>query len=286
MFYLSEMSYLWAIYGLFMGGTCQKKAVILHRNLKVSNFMNGLRIIGTAAAYLNYRKAKAEYEALQEQADTILAAVGTYTNLFDHYNKHKGDVLLPDDSWMDEKAKENKIPEDIQVSTVLKVSYMVGKWCNGKVSVVMTNTSDTKSYFISTIKAVCSIEELPVNLFYNVALTNKKASQLNPEARSQKADYILKPGETKEFEFVTGKTQILNADGESEMERVRKIICDAAGKKLITSCPKINIDGVETAFVNFFWSDITEREEELKATNECWFYELPGVLRYCMELPI
>lgn len=247
--------------------------------------MNGISVIGTAAAYVNYTKAKAELEVLQEKYDGILSVVQTYVNLKQavaYYNEHKEDVMLPDDSWMDEEVKENNAPSDVTLSSMLRLSYMVGKWCDARASVVMTNLSSTRNYYIHDLTVKCSIEGIPVNIFYKKSLLNEDSTKQDPDASYQEVKYTLKPGETKEFEFTVGRSTILNAKGESEMEHVRQIICNAAGKKLITSCPKISIDGVETAFIKVHWSE----EGTDGKVNECWFYELPGVLRYCKELSI
>lgn len=244
--------------------------------------MNRLGIIGTAAAWLNYRKAKAEYEALKEKKDGIQSAVALYQSL-KYYNEHKFDkpeYTQPEKDELDiPEAEENNIPDGVFFSSILRVSYMVGKFCHVKPSLVVSNTSD-KSYYIRWIDIQCAVDGNAVSIFKNAL--NEQGKYLNPESRALDVDYTLQPGETKEFEFDYGRTMLLNAAGESIMGYVRDLICAAAGKKLITSCPKgTSVDGVVTASTMILW-----RDSKVEETKKGWLYEIPGVLRYCGELPL
>ena len=228
--------------------------------------MNIASLIGTGAAWLNYRKAKANYDRLKEQKEGIQAAVDLYQSI-NYYNKHKFDK-----QESDVVVKENNIPDGVYFSSVLRVSYMIGQFCLAKPSLVVSNTSEN-NYTFENIKIQCSIKGTPVNILYNTL--GDQSTEPKPGAREKNFVLVVKPGETKEFEFESGRTMLM-VGGKSVMGEIRDLICKTAGKKLITSCPKTNVDGIATTFSRFTWD----------GGKEGWLYEIPCVLRYCGELPL
>lgn len=225
--------------------------------------MNTIGLIGTGAAFLNYKKAKANYEALKEQYDALVAAVQTYNfhKYDEYYNKQEVDT------------KPFERPEGVMVSTILRVGNLVGKVFHAKPSVILSNTSDN-TYFIHKISAKFFVFGDPI-------IISRMGGQwylFNPEVEVQpdtiEVNKELLPDDTLEIEFNGGTSAV------QDMDKLRSLICDAAGKKLITSCPKLSITGdTEKANVDIFWSESRDNND----TKEFWYNDLPGVLRYCGE---
>lgn len=223
--------------------------------------MTGLGIIGTAAAWLNYKKAKAEYEALQEQQDGLMAAI-------EAYDQTKGEMLA---GQIDVQSMD--MPSGVEITSILRVANLVGKMFYAQPSVVLMNTS-SNDYWIRTVYCSCFIFDTPV-LIYTLTWDGLFADSEQTKGYVAVNDY-LRAGETKEIVFDKGLSALLP----EQMSELRQLICDATGKKLITSCPKVSIgsDGAaEKASIKVVWSDdehvlkngITERK--------------PGTLRYCGE---
>lgn len=230
--------------------------------------MSGLGLLGTGLAWINYRKKKAAYEALLEQQETLQAIVNEYND-----NKYN-----PFGFEQNNEEATNDIPEGLYYSTILRVSYMVGKMCRVRPSLVVMNKSD-KSYLIKSFRiAQCYVLGKPV-VVYDKDIFNQDPNDPKKTPDGETVNYTIKPGEVKEFSLPQGITTFVDEDG-SMMDKVRQMICDAAGKKLITSCPKINIQGVEDADVVLEWS------EDGGSMNTGWLYNIPGLFRYCGELPI
>ena len=76
-----------------------------------------------------------------------------------------------------------------------------------------------------------------------------------------------------EISLPSGISALYNEDKKNINGELRDLICDAAGKKLITSCPKISIDGGVTADIRVDWGD-----DKVALSRG-----VKGVLRYCME---
>ena len=89
----------------------------------------------------------------------------------------------------------------------------------------------------------------------------------------------LEPGKSIDVYLPCGISTLTDpTTGDIKMDYLRDLICAAAGKSLITSCPKISIDGAQTANIRFDWNT---KEEGVKHT--CILRNKPGVLRYCGE---
>ena len=222
--------------------------------------MNILSLIGTGAAFANYRKAKAQFDALKEQQDGLAAAVQTYN--YNKYNDYAENVQVD--------TKPFDAMDGVQVSTILRVGNLVGKYkFHAKPSVVLSNTSDS-SYFIQSVSARTSI--------FGLAVTVYTGSALNPTTQPQSVSVnkTLNPNETMEVELPGGYA-VFDTD---DLAKLRQLICEAAGKRLITSCPKLSITGsAEKANVDIFW----KTSESSSDTKEYWRNDLSGVLRYCGE---
>ena len=204
--------------------------------------MTGLGVIGTAAAWLNLRKAKAEYEALKEKQEGLQAAILSYQ-------------MDKQDEIPEINNKPNDFPSGVGFNAILRVANLVGTYYYAKASVVMTNTSNT-AYQIRTIWADC---------YFKGDIVTSDTKDVNS---------ILAPGETKKFTF----DKILT---KGEAEQMRDVICEACGKNLITSCPKISIEDGIKSDIKFTWSAGNGGD-----VKTAYVLQKPGVLRYCMELSL
>lgn len=207
--------------------------------------MTGLGIIGTAAAYANYRSAKAEYEALKEQQDGLIAAVQTY-------NSSKRDELYARET----AEPDNAIPSEMKTTTILRVGNLVGSHFRYEASVVFSNISSSKTYHIKHVGVKCEV----------LGMVTDDA----PIA----CDKTIAPGETAEIIL---PKKLSKGTGDF-MSKLRDLICKAAGKRLITSCPKLNIENVEKANI-----EVTYTEDGENQAKTYFYNEKPGVLRYCGE---
>ena len=207
--------------------------------------MTGLGIIGTAAAYANYRSAKAEYEALKEQQEGLVAAIQTY-NSSKYDESYERYAETPD----------NAIPSEMKTTTILRVGNLVGSLFRYEASVVFSNISSDKTYHIKRVGVKCAV--------FGVITDDKPIV----------CDKTIAPGETAEIIL---PKKLSKGTGDF-MSKLRDLICKAAGKSLITSCPKISIEGVEKANIKVTYTVDGEEQEKT------YFYnEKPGVLRYCGE---
>ena len=223
--------------------------------------MNVLSIVGTGAAWLNYRKAKREYEAVKEKHDALVAAVNTYNET--KYNEY--DASAPE-------TKVQGFPDGILVSSVLRVGNLVGKMFRAQASIVLSNTSDVP-YYIGKVMAGCYIFDQVVTL-YKLNLSEQKGEELKQEVV---VDKVIAPGETISVDMPKGITA-LTPEG---MDELRATICAANGKKLITSCPKTNIEtGCETADIKVDWDPASSG---VYGNNTGYVLKKPGVLRYVGE---
>lgn len=224
--------------------------------------MNILSIIGTGVALANYRKAKAAYEALEEKQATIQAAVTTYNEnkyaLLDAYEENEADAF---------RYEENERPDGLNTGVVLRVANLVGKLFKARGSVVMTNTSH-KAIHIKEIEAVWFVLDVPLNIFEKLTSTNASDQHIYP-------DQWIAPGQTIEFQLPGGVSSLGEYQGE-----LRDAICEAAGKKLITSCPKINVEGIAKTNYKVQWTYDTKDD---KTVHQFYTNGKDTVLRYCGE---
>ena len=102
-------------------------------------------LIGTAAAFLNYQKAKKEYEQAQMESDdeAILAAIR-------QYNNSKWDKL---DEYDKKLYDANATFDGILPIPVLNVGMMVGSLCRMQPKIALQNTGDetVKIYSIGVL---------------------------------------------------------------------------------------------------------------------------------------
>ena len=229
--------------------------------------MTGLGLLATGAAYFNYKQAKADYDALVEKRDGLLAAVQTF-------NAEKDKEYLEDQQEDYEKNYLVEFPDGVQCTAILRTAYLVGKVFRCVASVVLTNLSD-KTYQIGTVAADCFVmnggKYVPI-VVYNMDFKNKNAKQV---AQETFANVTLHPGETKEIALPKGISAV------PDMAALRQMVCDACGKSLITSCPKTSIENGIKANILYKWHELGEDKWHTAKSEQ-----KSGVFRYCMELPL
>ena len=227
--------------------------------------MATLGIIGTAAAWLNLRNAKKELASLEEQQAGLQAAIQTYN--FNKWNEFYDKTI---------KVERDDDPDGVEITTLLRVGNIVGKYMRARASVILTNTSSDR-YYIHSVAADIRVQGYPIVI---------------PDAKQEvRVDKWLEPGETKEIQLPGGITSLVDADGNIVLWSLRDAICAICGKSLITSCPKISItpemciaagmDPIEYADVLVRWT--TEKGHDLLTGVT---RNLAGVLRYCQEAVI
>lgn len=208
--------------------------------------MNFIGLIGTGAAFLKMRKAKEAYERAIDRKDCLEAVVKTYVQQRDaQYDSALGDGQY---------VNQNEGLNGVLASTILRVGNLADArvFSRMQITVVLTNTSD-KDYIIYSAEAA-------VRVF-------GKGYGGGRRATSQ----VMKAGETVEIELPGAK---MNFD-----RAVKNAICEAAGKKLITSCGRLQINGIETADIVFEYKPLSGAGSKLKAR----YVDVPGTLAYMME---
>ena len=222
--------------------------------------MNILGIIGAAALFPKYKTAKAEYDDLKEKVESIRASVQTY-------NFRKLDEYIDKTN----PEKPNDFPAGLSMAPMFKVGNLVGTLFHCRMEVTISNTSRTP-FYVRTIYAdpVIFGDALPV--FKSSLLDG--ANVLKQEAVVNR---IINSGESVLVDLPSG------ISGVPDMGKLRDVICKACGRKLITSCWKVNIeDGTAKADVMIDWSEVVDGQPA-KEVKRMWVRNYPAILRYMME---
>ena len=215
--------------------------------------MNILSTIVTAIAVVKYMKVLKEYNTAanenDENKELVMLAIETYQT---QQNKLKDKY----ETKIETETDGNSRLSSIQVSYILRVGNLVGKYCNAQMTLVISNTSTDRTYYLSEFKAQPTIKGyLAGTIFKN---TNT---------------IYIRPTETVEVPF--GRMVLANFD----MDMLRNLVCEKAGKKLITSCPKTTIEGVTTADIEFEYVG----EGKAGVPTRAIYNGVDGILRYCGE---
>ena len=226
--------------------------------------MNVFGLIGTGAAWLNYKRAKANYDTLKEQYDALQAAVQTYS-----YNRLNNYIDTIDTNAVD-------LMPGVQMTTLLRVGNLVGQLFRTQASVILSNTSSSR-YYIQSVMADCHVYDKPI-IVQDIDITDVLAFNADDAvhyvAQQLLADKWLNPGETLEIPLPKG----ISGLPEEEREKLKDAICAACGKKLITSCYPVSLNDVEKADVQVIWT-----EEDGHTLKTARTIGLPGSLRYMGE---
>lgn len=228
--------------------------------------MTGYGLIAVIPAYKQYKDAVDYYNYLVEHQEGIAAAVRMYNEnkITDHNTNTKDELYLIDED-------ENTFVPGMLFSSMLRVGNLVGNLFRAQSSVVFTNNG-SKDVILYEIRLECTVLDCPVVMFD----FKKKDNQVDQRIWYNK---VIKSGETLEFVFPGGITSLAR-DEEIVTKELRQMICEAAGKKLITSCPKLNIDGGIKYDLKFDWA---YADQGITYKRDCYTFGRPGVLRYCGE---
>lgn len=216
--------------------------------------MNFISAIVTALAYMNLTNAKEEYAKAEEEVSLIEAAIKTYKDSQDNAKKN-----LEQTTQL--QGEGNSPLSGVNVSFILRVGNLVGNKMTAAITLVVSNTTSDRTYSLSDFKAQPYISGMILNY--------------KPEKENS---IIIKPGETKEISLPVQKNEYMLV-GTGEMDALRKLICQNAGKRLITSCPKVTIDNVAYANVEFEYINTGY----VGSTTRAIYRGISGVLRYCGE---
>lgn len=222
--------------------------------------MNILGLIGAVALLPKYKKAKADYEDLKEHVDTVRATV-------QEYNYHKLDEYIKATT---PEEKPNERPDGLCLGTLLRVGNLVGKLMRAQTTVTISNTSK-KPFYVKKIMVEPKLWDEYVRMFSGSIIDG--ANEKKPEIE---VDRIVEPGETISVNVVKGISAI------SDMGKLRDVFCEACGRKLITSCWKTNVEGVETADIRMWWTEVKDGQS-YGSTKDMYVLNLPGIVRYCLE---
>ncbi len=268
--------------------------------------MTGFGLIATGAALANYQRAKRNYEQIEERSVGVKSVVNRYQELLDEWDYQK-----QQSSQTKIDTRENDMPDGIHLGSMLRVGNLVGKLMRCEPTVVISNTSDKKYYLFSL--------DMDIKV-YDQPVIRQKLSGLSTEELPNYS-YIrqwITTGQTMDIVQQKGISSLVNTETQkADLSRLREAICEAAGKKLITSCPKINLDGIVTADIVLYWSDHQINQTLVEKANRqalddiiksksadalktfspgealkkyypdevktAYWVGMPGVLRYCGE---
>lgn len=224
--------------------------------------MTGFGLIAVIPAYRQYQAAIDRYNDLVEYKDGLEVAIRAY-------NIGKNETYLLN-HMVDEKP--NEAAPGLLLAPMLRVGNLVGKLFRVQASVVMTNTGSTPIQ-LDKIRVECNVLDAPIKVY-------KFKEGDNEITQSIDVYKTINPGETLEVKLKSGISSLGDLNGQ-----LRDLICEAAGKKLITSCPNTSIDDGIKADILYNWQNASLPKEQ--RTNDdlkqCYMIGKPGVLRYCGE---
>ena len=226
--------------------------------------MNIFGGLGLAAAIVNYRKAKQEYNEALERVETLQSAVNTYTSRrdsqFDQFEQ------IVEENGEDVQLNKNVKLEGISVSTILYIGNLVGRKCTMRVGVILTNFGSA-NIRITSVEAKTMVFGSPVFPLDNGGINGQK----------KVCSELLPPGSTKEIMLPGSRNAYIEEDEADK--NLEKTICAAQGKKLITSCKKANYEDIETADIRISWKAATGAGYD----KEAYYPNEKGIVRYCGE---
>lgn len=243
--------------------------------------MGAIGIISAGAALLNYRNAVTQNEAAKEEYEGAMAALAPMNDLIKEYNSHKYDQLQQEaeqqggsdepENWEDIETNPVDYPNGVKVATLFRVANLVGNFFLAKPTVYISNEGSERVY-IKSVDVTCIVLNEPVILINRVVTSQEVLpTTINIEK-------YIQPGEVLSVPYPTGKSYL--KDG--KLGELRKMICEACGKKLITSCYKVNIDRGQKAEILIKWYGADDPNKPEYEKTAGWI-GLPGTLRYCGE---
>lgn len=239
--------------------------------------MTGLGMMATGAAWLNYQHAKKNYEQIEERSVGIKTVIDRYQELLDEWQAKRDEKAYEEAMrWFHLDERTNDFPEGVSIGVILRIGNIVGTLMRAEPTVVISNTSSNQ-YYLQKVELLTLVMGYPISIKDGDDYMN--------------INRYIKPGETMEIVFGKGLTTLVDADGNKHMDELRKAICEACGKKLITSCPKISLDNMEKNDIVLYWGN--NENDTHRAQNEygldfdqyrtAYWVDYPGTLRYCGE---
>ena len=244
--------------------------------------MTGLGIIPTIAALKNYKNAKAEYNnvlARYNEFQSIAEALfDDWTQNINDYNEAKDGEYL---RHLDFGIQEDNKPEGVDAVVLLRVANLVGKLFYAQPVVVLSNSSK-KRYSIHAIDADMAVYGSGIQLFKIEANMSDLVGAKKIQNRIE-PNLVLNSGATMYFALPFGITGI----GEESIKKLRDYICQVCGKKLITSCPKVNVIGasgkerelIDTSIL-VEWRLYENKKGEVGDLQTGVWVDKPGIIGY------
>ena len=205
---------------------------------------------------MNYKRRLSEYAKYVDDEDTVLVKLAMNT-----YAAQQEALRKQYENQTNFQGDNNSPLAGVCVSYILRVGMLVGKKMTIQPTLVLTNTTKDKTYYLSKFNAGFHIQNKSLNYVFE----NKNQS------------VVLRPGQTETIQLDGVKNQELL--GKEAMDDLRTLICSKNGKKLITSCPKTTIENETTGRVQFEYLGIAGAG----AATTAKYYDVIGVLRYCGE---
>ena len=155
----------------------------------------------------------------------------------------------------------NAEKSDLKVYGLLRIGNMAGVLNRAALTVYITNESESTSYLLRKVGA-------------DVYLLNEKVGFKKDQEKE--INVSIAPGQTVPIQFAN--TECYMKD-KAHRERIRKEITTKCGKKLVTSCPKVDLGNLADIDVNLEWQPRNGAGTPVKAryTNK------PCEVRYCGE---
>lgn len=228
--------------------------------------MTGLGLAATAAAFLNYQRAKKNYDQVQERTEGVNLVVNRYQDILAEYyerrqeeaDKHNPRILTEQEELeaLELGNTHNVRPEGVQVGVLVRVGNLVGKLLRTETTLIISNTS-SREYYLFGVYVDNTLFDVPG--FWPMDWKAK-----TPLSKFKYIEKPIKPGETMEVIFPKGVTTAVHADASDGMDDLRNMICKVNGKQLITSCGKTNLDDLVVSSVLLFWAPMDQKEEMVK----------------------
>lgn len=249
--FLSKTAF-WQPFGILLAYFIRPEAVLLQRILKHAT-MNIYGILTAAGLFLAYQKAKAK-------ADEAYTAWLNYKSWLRSLNQKP---------VVEEFVDQNSELDGVEVSVVLRVGNVVGKFLSADGYVILTNTTEDRNFLITRVAASFTIDGLKVSSYIPIGVTQGTE---------------LRAGEQVQIPLSGNTDLIFFASGDDRDEFREKIIraYNASGHNvhLVTSVPRnTDVDGICRSRVEFRYNNIENVGNPIRAI----YTQIPTTVRYMGE---
>lgn len=250
--FLSKTAF-WQPFGILLAYFIRPEAVLLQRILKHAT-MNIYGILTAAGLFPAYQKAKKRLDSAKE-------ALYRFDDTIRSMQDREIDPQITTD--------QNEPLSGVLVSVVLRLGNLVGQFFSADGYVTLTSID--KDIIVTHISASFTINNELVTTYIPIGTS---------------FGFKLSAGETIQVPLSgnTGLIMIANPDGRDKLREqivaASNTIDPRINNKLITSVPKnIEVDGICTANVEFYYTSINGSEQPLRAA----YQDIPCVIRYMGE---